>query len=237
MKKILCLIIALLVCAAVAAPAVAAENNFVPSISYKDGPEVEEAEQNGEDVTDCIVVTSIPEAREQSTDIYQEDRDLLIEVYEALSDGTMELPLDHDYVIRDLVDVSYVVTDCVEADHGHREWLAQEDTTISVLFDLGIPQGVEVVVMTYIDGVWEPVESVVNNGDGTLTCVFEDICPVVFCVEEGYDYKPPKTGDEFGRQLPLWIGLMAASLAAIVVLIVLYRKKDKHHHKHHSHKR
>ena len=78
----------------------------------------------------------------------------------------------------------------------------------------------------------------VNNGDGTLTCVFEDICPVVFCVEEDYHIgPPPKTGDEFGRKLPLWIALMVVSLIAIVVLVVLYRKKDKDGHKHHKHHR
>lgn len=238
MKKILCLIMALMACAALALPAMAEESVFVPSIGYKDGPEVEQAVQDGEEVSGCIVVTSIPEARERTTDIFQEDRDLLLEVYEALSDGSMELPLRNDYVIRDLVDVSYMATECVGEDHGHREWLAQEDTTISITFDIGIPTGTDVTVMTYIDGVWEPIESVVNNGDGTLTCVFEDICPVVFCVEEDYHIgPPPKTGDEFGRKLPLWIALMAVSLIAIVVLVVLYRKKDKDGHKHHKHHR
>lgn len=238
MKKILCLIMALLTCAALTLPAMAEEDIFVPSIGYKDGPEVEDAVQDGEDVSGCIVVTSIPEARERTTDIFQEDRDLLLEVYEALSDGSMELPISNDYVIRDLVDVSYMATECVGEDHGHREWLAQEDTTISLTFETGIPAGVEVTVMTYIDGVWTPIESVVNNGDGTLTCVFEDICPVVFCVEEDYHIAPPpKTWDEIGRQLPLWIALMVLSLIAIVVLIVLYRKKDKDSHGSHKHHR
>lgn len=229
---------ALLICSALTGPAFAAENSFVPSISYKDGPEIEEAKQGEESIRSCIVVTSIPDAKNKSTDIYQEDRDLLLEVYEALSDGSMELPLDKDYVIRDLVDVSFKKTECVEPGHGHKEELAKENTTITITFDMGLTKGVEITVMTYIDGEWVPAKSVVNNGDGTITCVLEDICPVVFCVEEDYNYKPPKTGDEFGRSLPVWIALMVGSLIAIVVLIILYRKKDKKdtsHHKHHRH--
>ena len=131
-----------------------------------------------------------------------------------------------------------MTAECVGRDHGHRDWLAQENTTVTVTFDMGISADAEVVVMTYIDGVWTAAESVVNNGDGTLTCVFEDICPVVFCVEEDYNITPPKTGDEIGRKLPLWIALMVISLIAIVVLVILYRKKDKgghHSHKHHHH--
>ena len=237
MRKILCLLLALAACAALAGTALAAEGTFVPSISYKDGPDLEDAELEGEDVGGCVVVTSIPEARDQSTDIYQEDRDLLLEVYEALSDGSMALPLEDDYVIRDLVDVSFRKSECVEPGHGHKEELAKDGTTITLTFDLGIQKGVEIAVLAYIDGEWTPAVSVVNNGDGTVTCVLEDICPVAFCLESGYDYKPPKTGDEVGRQLPLWTALMAASLAGIVVLVILYNRKNKGGRKHrHSHK-
>ncbi len=231
MRKILCVILALMACAVLASPVLAAEGTFVPSISYKDGPDLEKAEQDGEDVSDCIVITSIPEAKEKTTDIYQEDRDLLLKVYQELSEGTMKLPMDEDYVIRDLVDVSFRKSECVEPDHGHKEDLAKNGTTITITCDLGIKKGVEIAVLSYIDGEWVPATSVVNNGDGTITCVFEDICPVAFCLEEGYDYKPPKTGDEFGRQLPLWIALMAVSLAAIVILVVLYNKKNKNNRK------
>lgn len=231
MRKIFCVILALIACAALASPVLAVEGAFVPSISYKDGPGLEKAEQDGEDVSDCIVITSIAAAKEKTTDIYQKDRDLLLEVYQTLSEGTMKLPMDDDYVIRELVDVSFCKSECVEPGHGHREELAQDGTAITLTFDLGIKKDVEIAVLSYIDGEWIPAVSVANNGDGTITCIFEDICPVAFCLEDGYDYKPPKTGDEFGRQLPLWIALMAASLAAIVILVVMYNKKNKNNRK------
>ena len=43
---------------------------------------------------------------------------------------------------------------------------------------------VEVAVFSYVDGEWIEAVSVTNNGDGTVTVVFEDICPVAFAVKE-----------------------------------------------------
>ena len=224
MKKIISLVLVLLLCLSLACPAFAAGTTFVPSISYKDDPDPESAEMNDENVIGCLEVTSITEAKDKSTDITQEDRDLLLDVYGDLKDGSMKLPLQGDYVIRELVDVSFKQSVCVEPNHGHKEWLAQDDTTITVKFDLGVAAGVDVEVLTYINGQWQPIKSVKNNGDGTVTCVFEDICPVAFCVEGNKTDIPAQTGDTVGQNLILWVVLMVASLAAVVVLLVRRRK-------------
>lgn len=224
-KKVICLILAVLLLVALAFPAFAAENTFVPSITYKDGPEIEDAEMNGEDVDGCLVVTSIMDAKNKSTDISQDDRDLLLDVYGQLDEGTMKLPLEgENYVIRELVDVSFEKSGCVGVSHDHKAWLAEEGNTITIDFDLGVKASTDVEVLVYVDGQWTPVESVVNNGDGTVTCVFEDICPVAFCVERGAEDNPPQTGDTMGENLILWIVLLVGSLAAIVVLLVNRRK-------------
>lgn len=225
MRRVICLINVLMLCMALAVPAFATTGTFVPSITYKDGPEVVEAEINGEDGTGCVVVTSIKEAREKTTDIYQEDRDLLLEVYEELVKGSMVLPMeDKNYVVRELVDVSFVKTGCVEVPHGHKEWLAEEDTTIEVVFDLGLNGVTKLEVLTYIDGVWAPVESVQINADGTVTCVFEDFCPVAFCVGVDEDVIPPKTGDAMAEGLGQWIILLTVATGAVVVLLINRRR-------------
>ena len=226
MKRIVTLLLALVLCAGMAVPVLAADNKFVPSISYKDGPDIISGDLDGTPVGSCLIVSSITDCRDKTTDIYQEDRDLLLEVYKELSDGTMKLPLEEDYVIRELVDVSWKKTSCVENPHSHREDLKKEGTLLTVDFDLGVPKGIPVIVMTYINGKWEPVESVVNNGDGTVTVIFEDICPVVFCVDPNDVYMPPKTGDQARQDMILWISLMAVSVIAIVVLLVL-RKRSR----------
>lgn len=233
MRKMICLLAAMLLLAAMAVPAFAtgettpAGERFVPSITYKDGPEVEDAELNEEDVGGCVVVTSILEAKNKSTDIYQETRDQLLEVYEELSEGGMELPFedDKDYVVRELVDVSFMVKTCLESDHTHEEELNQEGITATVVFDLGVSQNTDVHVFCYRDGQWIPAASVVNNGDGTVTVVLDFFGPVAFCIEAGAETPPPQTGDD--TNLTLYIVLLAISLVAIVVLTVLYKASEK----------
>lgn len=223
MRRMISILIVLVLSVGLVCPAYAAAKPFVPSIGYKDGPDIEDAEPHG----DCLIVTTIPEARDKKTDIYQEDRDLLIEVYEKLSDGSMKLPIKDDYVIRDLVDVSWKKTTCVEAEHGHKEWLHEDNTTIDVTFDLGVGKNVEVIVMVYLDGKWVPAENVKNNGNGTVTVKFEDICPVAFCVKRNDAYNPPKTGDVMAQNLPVFIALMAVSAAGLIILLIIRHKKRK----------
>lgn len=231
MRKIVTVLMALLILSTLACPAFAAENQFVPSISYKDGPVLKQAEQKEEKNTSCVVITSIQGAKDKSTDITQEARDLLLEVYAKLKDGSMKLPLDNEkYVIRELVDISFKKTDCVDTDHIHEEELNQPEVTITLDLDLGIGKYTDVKVLSYNDGTWSEVVSVTNNGDGTLTIVMEHFCPVAFCVETDVvtnnpEAVPPKTGDPVGRNLTLWIVVMIASLAAIVAIVVFQRKR------------
>ena len=225
MRRIISAILALVLILAVAAPAFAA-GTFVPSVSYKDGPEIEDAELSKEKVDDCLVVTSIQQAKDKVTDIYQEDRDLLQEVYEKLNSGEMKLPLEGNYVIRELVDVSFQVTPCVENDdHLHKEELLKPDIHIEVDFYLGVGKNDKVVVLSYYDGSWDHVVSSTNNGDGTVTCVFEHFCPVAFAVEKEEADGPAQTGDVLGQDLMLWILLMVVSMAGIVGLNI-YRRKQ-----------
>ena len=237
MKRILCLIAALLLCVAVAGSALAAGNTFVPSIGYKDGPESESAqlnkpeqeeEEKKEDVSQCVVVSSISDAKEKTTDITQAARDLLLEVYDKLQEVTMELPvIDDSFVIRELVDVSFKQAPCIGAEHIHEEVLKKEGVTITVVFDLGVKAGAKVQVFSYHNGQWDEAESVVNNGDGTVSCVLEHFCPVAFCVEAEEPAAPPATGDTMGENLVLWITLMAISCVGILLLVVFRRKSEE----------
>jgi hypothetical protein len=177
---------------------------------------------NGEDVGDCLVITTVTEAREKTTDITQEARDLLQEVYEDLKSGEMELPLDEDYVVRELVDVSWKESTCIEPEHGHKEWLEEEDTTLTVTFDLGVDPDADVIVMIWLDGEWVMAEEVINNGDGTVTVVFQDICPVVFAVERRYE--PPKTGDAAADKLVVFVIALVVSVVGLIGLAI-WRKK------------
>ena len=139
-------------------------------------------------IDECIVVTNVMQAEEKQTDISQEARDLLLDVYKQLVDGTMNLPIEGSFSVRDLLDVSFKYDECEQLENhcNKGKILALPGVTLSVDFNLGVAADEELVVMTYVDVdgemQWVEIESVTNNGDGTVTCVFEDICPVAFAV-------------------------------------------------------
>lgn len=224
MKKVLSVAITLALFVSLTISAFAAENTFVPSITYKDGPDITSAEMDGNDISKCLIITTLKDAEGKSTDITQDERDTLQKVYEDLKDGTTTLPTDDNYVIRELIDLSFKHDECREIEeHGHKDQKLKEDgITLTTDFDLGVSQNDEVLVFVYIDGAWQPIESVKNNGDGTITCVFEDICPVAFAVKQPAASMAPQTGDT--QHTLLWIGLTAASALALLALF-LYRRK------------
>ena len=81
--------------------------------------------------------------------------------------------------------------------------------------------------MVSLDGQWVEAESVMNNGDGTVTVVFEDICPVAFCVKRSAQTELPKSGDPAAENLPMYLTAMVVSAVALVVLLIWRGKKRK----------
>ena len=162
----------------------AGDTEFTPSVTYKNGPVVITASLEGQNVKDCIVVTNIEQAKKKTTDITQGERDLLVEVYEKLVSGEMNLPIEGEYVIRDLVDISFEYADCrQQQDHGNKdEIVARENTLLTLDLDLDIAQEEKMAVYAYVDGQWEEIPNVINNGNGSVTGSFENVCPVAFVV-------------------------------------------------------
>lgn len=220
MKKVICMVAMLALCLSLVCPAFASEDTFVPSISYQDGPEIVAV---GEEFDiHHLVVTSIKDAQDQTTDVLQEDRDLLLSLYEQLESGAMELPLSGekgDYVIRDLVHVGFTV-ECLESGDGHAEKLGQKNATIAVTFRLGIDANTNLLLMSYLRGQWIPVDKVVNHGDGTVSCELEDVGPVVFVVCD--QAVEPLPGEQGVRNWMWWLLLL---LICICVLTVMFLKR------------
>lgn len=236
MKKVICLMVAVLLCIGLTSFAVAADSEFVPSISYKGAPSIEETEdENGDPVigtiTDAtgkeidylregdLLVTPIAEAN-TSTKLPADAKETLLSVYEQLNKGTMELPYGKDVdadkmVIKDLFDVSWV-------DGDKAETVTPTGVTVTITFDIGVAANTDVVVMTYINNVWQEIVSVKNNGDGTITCVFEEFCPVAISVPTPDQGGSSETGDK--SNVTLWAVLLVASAAAVVVLVILRRR-------------
>lgn len=237
MKKVMSVLIAVMMFVLMATPAMA--DDFVKSIGYKDHPELEEfigpdgkpyvgiirdAEGNILDYlsADCIVVTAVADV-DKSDRIPTAAAALLKQVYAALKDGSMKLPYDKlgldasKMVIRDLFDVSFLCTE-------HPEMIAPKGVTLELTFDLGVAKNVNVAVMTYKNDAWGGIVKVTNNGNGTLTCVFEDFCPVAFSVPvSSIGTSGSATGDT--ANIGLWAGLMAAAVVGMGLMVVARRKR------------
>lgn len=241
MKRFFAIITVVMLCVSLTVPALAATHEFTPSVTYKPSPDIvpvadgEGKERmgiirNGEgeiiDYIDwgCLIITPVSEV-ETSTDIPEASREILRDVYAKLNNGTMTIPYEkHDaeldsskMVIRDLFDATFV---CKE----HPEMLEPEGVTLELTFKLDVEASEEVYVMTYKDSEWNPIVSSVNNGDGTVTCVFEKLCPVEFSVNT--DAKPPVQTGDLGN-MSLWGIVALGALAAVVVLTVVYRADAK----------
>ena len=244
MKKLLSLLVALVLSVSLAAPAFAADT-FVPSITYKDAPEISSGTANGEKITAGLVVVPVSEAQDENSQVAEAIREQLVTLYEKLDSGEMKLPVDNtEFVIRDLVAVTYSAIGSA-AGMDLEAYLATKGNTVTVDFDLGVSADAEVIVMVYVDDEWVEAENVTNNGNGTVSVVFETLGATAFCVKEkapavtpepessdveGSDddgANAPVSGNVGGQRMLLWCAIMAGSVAALLILIVLLKRSKK----------
>ena len=251
MKKALSLFLAVLVMIAPFTVAVSAEN-FVPSITYKPAPElVGETDDEGRVVIgvvvdadgnslsteyhECIVITPVSEA-EESEDIPEAAAELLLSVYQNISQTDFDLSTlsedlnkmvendmgngknANDLIVKDLFDVTVL---CDEL----KEQLAPIGNTLTLTFKVSVDKNVPVYAMAYKNDKWIPIVKTVNNNNGTITCTFEDFCPVAFFVPASSEVNPPQTGDN--TDTIIWAVVMIAAIALIAGIVVVSRKQAK----------
>lgn len=247
MKKIVTGLLTLVLCLSVACPVFAAD--FVESIGYKPAPDlvsiandgvvgyITDGEGNKIPVkhSECIIITPVSEAN-SSEEIPDEAKQALLKEYNDFATGKKKLSdvkgLDEvakkllgegkdadDLVIRDFFDASMICDDEAE--------LKKDGTTIDLTFKLSVAKDTPVCAMVYVDGEWKVVEKVVNNGDGTITCTFDELCPVAFLVPgettETGTSTTPATGDN--TNIVVWSAVAVISLGLIIALVIIYRSK------------
>lgn len=187
MKKVLCIVLAMLICASLVFTAFAAEGVFTPSVTAKPAPEV--VTDGGTPVIEVVndkdelvatfepvhvVVTPVSEAGKETVD--EEVSKALTETYEKLSapetklseamPALAEIVKDFDInelVVKDLfhIAVSEELAKALEAGQF-----------LQLTLDAKIAPDQFVVVMVYVDGEWISVDFVVNE-DGTITCTMD----------------------------------------------------------------
>ena len=228
MKRTVAILLAIVILCGLAVPAAA--EDFVPSISYKDHPEVPDTpeltdkEGKTEEKLDdgCVIIIPVSDAADKPAKDRTEDEQLLVDLYEQLEDGSMKLPYAEDsgdMVVRDLIVVE------MECDDGHVDDLKKPETQLKVTFDLGVDADTEVVVMAYIEDQWVPLAGLVNNGDGTVTILLDEPCPLAFSVPADTLTPAPPTGDPAGQSILFWIIMLVASAGAMVLLVTSRRRR------------
>ncbi len=269
MKKIVALVLMLAMCLSMTAAVWAAEDDFVPSITYKGEPEIvekedeqgapiveedqpvigtvvkQEAAQSGQVsaeealkgevlsrvLQECLLITPVSKVDTQEA-LPDEAAEALRYVYNELLSGNMKLPYEKvegiqadEMVILELLDMTWLCGTPVSS-HDHPTEVEPDGVVFEVTFKLGVSADADVVVMTYKNDEWSPIAGVTNNGDGTVTCVFEHLCPVAISVEqvEKDAIDGAQTGDD--ANIGMWVGVMAAALFALLVLVIVYRRQS-----------
>lgn len=253
MKKLIALLVSVVLVLTLTISASATE--FVPSIENKGAPELVVIDRiDGKDVVgfitgpdgnritteylDCLLVSSLQEAL-TDPNIPQEIKDELKKVYEELRKEGNDLSTlvpGLDQFVKDNWDSSKTANDLVVKDLFNihdlcgdiSKFLPQDGSTLDLTFDIGVGKNVFVAAMVYVDGQWQPVPSVVNNGDGTITVTFDKLCPVAFMVPSSQlnsSTTSPTTGDL--TPVYVWGGIMLASIIAMAALLIYRSKKVK----------
>ena len=240
MKKVLSVVIAMLLCLSLVIPAAAAQTveGFVPSITYKPTPEfVPVYDEDGNEYigiirdgdgeiidyveAGCLIVTPIAYVWDEDMEVQKDIEELLLFLYTSLNDGSMKIPYEkHE---ADLDPANMVIRDLFDARWGceeHPKMLEPEGIVLELTFDLGVVPEAKIFVQSYDEatGVWDPIVSAVNNGDGTVTCVFEHLC--------GIEFSMPMTLGSATKTTPNvlpWIIVLA--VAAVAAVVVLTKKK------------
>lgn len=233
MKRVISIAIAVMMMLSLATAVFAAEGTFTPSVTDKGAPEFvadanskigEIIDASGNVIADitleCLAATSVAEAA-TSTEISEAAKNTLIAVYNGLNDGSMKLPAEklaadlqsNEVVVRDLFDLSCVCE--------HAELLNAEGNSLRVTFEVKGLGEKPIYAMTYKNGEWNPIANIVNNGDGTVTCTFDHLCPVAFILTNSNS----NTGDMSYGNMIFWSVAMVVSMAALAAVVIIRRKE------------
>lgn len=253
MKRVIALLLALMLCFSLSLTVLADEfvqsitDKGAPEIVPVKDPEGKDAigeilDANGNVIgylyEDCLLITPVSQA-ETSEKIPDDAEAMLLDVYNKLNNGSMTLPYEKynknldpaKMVIKDLFDVTWLCEpqnvedgESFDEEHpDHPKMVEPKGITIRLTFKLNVEKNTNVYCMSYKNNAWNPVVSCVNNGDGTVTAVFEDFCPVSFSVGSGTIQPSKPTGD--ASTPVLWIILMSVSVVALGAVLVMSRRK------------
>ncbi len=212
MKKAISIVMAIMMILSIGISAFAANGDFRPSVESKGVPVIVPQEHNSE-LYDALVLGQSNEVIEGLKVVSEEtpDGEIIVtayseieeadprvnvvymeksykEVLDAQSLQELEATIPEGMVVRDFFDVTLVGTYATMFDEGKK---------LSIKFDISADANEKIMVLTRCsdESGWQFVESINVNEDGTVTVVFDELCPVIFLTDAEGVVESPATSD------------------------------------------
>lgn len=242
MKKALSVLLSLIMVFSVSAVAFAAEGDFRPSVDSKDHPVIVPQDFNGvsfdalildenDDVVEGIHIVTEKKPDGQiivtaysEKDVADDRVDVVYfeasyqEILDARSLKELNDLIPLGMVVRDFFDVTLV---------GAYKDIFKEGKKLQIRFDIGAQLKEKLMVLTRCsdESGWEFVESVTINPDGTVTVIFDRLCPVIFLTEDTGAVQSPATSDI--NTNVLWVLAAIFGMGSICLLTVASKKRAR----------
>ena len=234
MKKAMSLILSIIMVLSLGISAFAAEGDFRPSVPSKDYPEIVPQlfngvsfdalilDDNNEVVEGIHIVTSTNPDGEIIVTAYSEievadERVNVVymqtsyqEILDARSLSELNELIPVGMIVRDFFDITLV---------GTYKDIFKEGKKLQIRFDIGAELKEKIMALTRCSDEegWEFVESVTINPDGTVTVIFDKLCPVIFLTENTGAVQSPATSDM--STVALWTLAAIFGMSSICMII------------------
>lgn len=240
MKKALSVILSLVMVLSIGVTAFAAEDDFRPSVDSKDHPvivpqlfnsisfdalildennEVVEGIHlvTGENPDGEIIVTAYSEievADKRVNVVYMEAS--YKEILDARSLQELHEKIPVGMIVRDFFDVTLV---------GTYKDIFKEGKKLQIRFDISADLKEKIMALTRCsdESGWEFVESVTVNPDGSITVIFDRLCPVIFLTEDAGAVQSPATFDY--STTALWTLAVIFGMGSVCMIIASKKKR------------
>lgn len=234
MKKALSLILSIIMVFSFSAVAFAAEGDFRPSVDSKDHPVIVPQDFNGVSF-DALILDENDEVVEGIHIVTEKKPDGQIIVTAYSEKGIADDRVDVVYFeasyqeildagslkeLNDLIPLGMIVRDFFDITLvGAYNDIFKEGKKLQIKFDIGAQLKEKLMVLTRCsdESGWEFVESVTVNPDGTVTVVFDRLCPVIFLTEDTGAVQSPATSDF--ASTALWSLAIIFGLGSVCMII------------------
>lgn len=219
----------------------AAEDDFRPSVDSKDHPVIVPQlfdgvsfdalilDENNEVIEGIHLVTKRNPDGEIIVTAYSEkdiaDERVNVVYFEASYQDILSARSLKE--LNDLIPVGMIVRDFFDITLvGAYNDIFNEGKKLQIRFDLGVELKEKIMALTRCsdESGWEFVESVTINPDGSVTVVFDRLCPVIFLAEDTGAVQSPATSDFAATAL--WSLAIIFAIGS-VCMIAVSKKRSK----------